>query len=227
MEFYCSPRESPVLMIDFTEKPIEQIKIGDMVVGFEQKAGKNQHTKLVPSRVITYGKRRDWVHELELESGNAIRCTSSHLWYTGRADGEHSKYLPASFKKRYALSGLIPVPELKTIDLPKEKERAAGWLGGMYDGEGSIYTKNMQMIISQSETHNPEVRQQLRVALRELGFDWSERQVLSEERCMLNFCIKGGMREIIRFLGWCAASAKISINGQYRFKSILFWVCLK
>ena len=196
--FYCSPAGSSVLMADFSTKPIEDVAVGDSVLGFERKG--REKGKYVSSKVVARGQRQAFVQKIDLQSGNAVYCTPDHRWYTGYYNAKGKAAYSQAGTKSPKLRSLIPGPE-PIEAIPEEHIPIAMWLGGMFDGEGSLHSTGVS--ISQSEEHNPDVVARIRLALRTLGFEWSEYVVDKNKRETLSFYIKGGGRDITKFLQWC------------------------
>lgn len=78
---YCLPKDAPILMADFTEKPISSLKIGDKVIGWERKKGGQR--QLVFSTVQKLLKREAYLEKVTLENGKILYCTPDHKWATG------------------------------------------------------------------------------------------------------------------------------------------------
>lgn len=127
---YCTPAESPVLMRDLSMRPIGSIQEGDEIIGFEKG---NKRQRLMKATVKSISKSVQKVVKLHLSSGRVIRCTPNHKWYTGRFEKHRNLYAPA-----HVGSSLYRVcdPELQTLTQPDDL-RAAGWLAGFFDGDGS------------------------------------------------------------------------------------------
>ena len=83
---YCTPAGSPVLMADLSNKPIDQIIVGDEILGFEKQGSIAIRRKMKPALVqkITISERK--VVKVTLDSGRVIKCTDDHKWYTGRGN---------------------------------------------------------------------------------------------------------------------------------------------
>lgn len=216
--FACFPKGSPVLMSDWTEKPIEQVEVGDELVGYD--FPKNKKTKLVRSKVIAKNTRMLDVYEYTFASGRVVKCTKEHKWYTGRrgkdvgGSDNHSAYLHLGFKK-HELKSLISVYDPRGINA-QYSERDAAWLGGFFDGEGSVSGGCIH--IHQSKTHNPDVCVALENILDRLGFDYgvtdrhSKSLVNEKYGHGRDYYIRGGRQEKIRFLNICKPIKKSKIE---------------
>lgn len=161
--FSCNPGDAPILMADWSIKRIDEVKVGDEVIGFEIGNGKNKN-KLVKTTVTEVNHRLAMTQKVTLDNGRQIRCTPDHQWYTGRNDKTHKPYKPVSL-------GSKMLQVLNTDDnLPKEKLTEYGYLAGMIDGEGAA--KHGSINISQSELHHPQVCQRIRDTLESVGLPY-------------------------------------------------------
>jgi predicted phage terminase large subunit-like protein len=213
---FCFPPETPILMADWSEKKIIDIKPGEYVVGYAFPTGKCNKTKLVKSLVKSVGYRTSVIIEAKLESGRTVRCTPDHKWFTGRRGkdiggvDEHKTYLPIitpSSKSR--VRSLISVYDPREIN-KKYDAKTAGWLAGIFDGEGAVSGGCIHF--HQSISHNPIVCEAIRCALRDLGFDYGEFvKNRGDNGPVADFYLRGGRQEKIRFLNLCrpARSQKI------------------
>lgn len=161
-KFSCNPAEAPVLMSDFSEKPIAQIEAGDEVVGYST-GGSERQRRLVKATVLETGSRKAWVYKLVFASGRTIRCTIDHQWFRRKPDkwSRRRPYKPARIGS-----------ELHVVDWGTKQQHLPEWgyLAGIIDGEGSCKYHAIQ--VSQSEVKNPEVCRKLEQTLGTLGLSW-------------------------------------------------------
>jgi len=72
---YCLTGDSKILMSDFSQKKIKDIKIGDKIAGFDE----NGKIKLQESTVLNLSKKRkSKVYNVKLENGYEIKITDNH-----------------------------------------------------------------------------------------------------------------------------------------------------
>lgn len=199
----CFPSGTPVLMGDWTEKPMEKIQVGDEVVGWAMLP--KTKARLVPARVKHVITRRCPVIRATFESGRTVLCTPDHKWYTGRRGKDvggtdnHATYLNLGFEKN-ELKSLISVYDPRRL-YHCEDEWAATWLAGFFDGEGDCSGGTIHF--SQSRRENPEACQRLRDSLTALEFDYNEIPQGKPSKEVSTFYIRGGRRERMRFLNIC------------------------
>ena len=159
--FSCNPYEAPILMSDFSTKPIGEVKVGDEVIGFETGNVKH-HRKLVTTKVIDTFNRKAKTQIVKLDSGRQIRCTPDHQWYTGRRDSTHKEYRPV----------VVGSNMLEVVNTDKDN-RDFNYLAGMLDGEGAC--KYGSISIHQCPIHNPEVYERIGQELDKLEISYQKR----------------------------------------------------
>jgi predicted phage terminase large subunit-like protein len=186
----CTPKESPVLMGDLSLKPISEVKIGDEVVGFEEKADRKNRRSLKKSIVKNIYTYHADVSNIKLSSGKIIRCTADHKWYIGKQAKRRQGKYPDDPLYRPAIIGrrLMRICDPELPNLLPEQERKAGWLAGFFDGEGSVtlcnrrgqkrpngkdYKSSAQISFHQTAEKNLPLCEKLEEYLREFNFEFS------------------------------------------------------
>ena len=183
-EFFCNPAEAPILMADFTEKPISEIKEGDEIVGYRFKEETGHRVSIAKATVKKVMKRRAKCVSIQTSDCDVIRCTPEHRWYTGRHEEGRNVYAPA-----HVGSKLCRVYER---DLLADRDPfELGYLIGMLDGEGSL--KHVLPTIAQNEKANPVVSRSIESNLDALDLEWSNSFVESSQ---CNMYILNGKRNL-------------------------------
>lgn len=136
-EYACTPKEAPVLMADLSLKPISEVVAGDTLVGFERPpvkdGARDSRNHLVRCAVLDVYSRVASVVKVTLDSGEVIRCTPDHKWFARAVGERENRYTSAVVGNK--LKRVCP-PRLEELTL--EEHRMGGWLGGFFDGDGSI-----------------------------------------------------------------------------------------
>jgi LAGLIDADG-like domain len=209
---YCSAGNMRVLMGDWSHRPIQDVKVGDTVVGWELRNGKRW---LRRARVVNRGMHpAEPVNRYVMAGGRSVVCTADHRWWRG-AHGGGPEYAPLALPrgprkdrppKGKKVDGAVVALRQLLIPTEPSTNRAAPWLAGFFDGEGCI-KKNQRhpsgsVQITQT-MHNPDLIDETRRVLSELRFKWSEFWVTPKnekwnKRCA--FMINGGWSERYRFL---------------------------
>ncbi len=197
---YCNPPEAPIWMADFSFKSLGEIRIGDRIIGWKRDnemvsrrgyrgSGKQIHyqrRRLVKTTVIDVQRRMSCIVRVKFASGRIIRCTPDHLWLSGNSWGGGDRFVKAK-SKNYLCHVIDPI-----LPLPAEKIQSAGWLGGIYDGEGTW------PFISQSPEANPLVYKEIQKSLEEMEFAYYEGR-----NNHYGLAIKGGRKAAVKFLNYC------------------------
>jgi DNA polymerase elongation subunit (family B) len=224
---YCNPPEAPVWMGDLSFKKLGDVKVGDEVVGWREGTSEKRR-KLTKSIVAEVHRHRAEIVKLTMASGRTIRCTPDHEWLRARmlklvrtkmgrreyvfgegklGKGENMRtYRYLYGRAREGLDLVHVIDEPASLQDEKLKEYAA-WLGGIWDGEGSLCSGNRgQIIISQSPSHNPEVCARIEVVLRALGFDygtWKSKRREGQNPVNV-YALRGKDKQHkVDFLHWC------------------------
>jgi predicted phage terminase large subunit-like protein len=182
----CNPYEAPILMADLSMRPIGTIKKGDKIVGFHI-GNDEKRARFAEAEVLDIHASVQPTVRITLESGHVIRCTPDHKWWTARNDEGHPPYMPARAPGKpgaqrrggSALRRVCP----PNIDVPSSPEaiRAAGWVSGFFDGEGSVsIPKRRQadhcaspiITFTQGCGRNIAICEKLEASLRLLGFNF-------------------------------------------------------
>jgi len=167
-QVFCLPQESPILMADWTLRPISEVKEGDEVIGFTVGFGHGQkkEARFVKSKVTGVCKTQDYVYKCTMESGDIIKCTKNHNWFSGRSEVKSGRkpYHPPRVGQN--IKKLLDIKEETDIN----KLKAWSYLGGIIDGEGSCTYHSI--FISQSPTANWPIYRKILDTLDYLGIKY-------------------------------------------------------
>lgn len=167
--FACTPGDAPILMSDWTEKPIAQVAVGNKIIGFKrplQEDGSEGRPVLVEAEVIDKGYQLQQVFEYTLESGATVRSTADHLWWNGRKisdNDSHNEYYTPKVGRN--LVKVYDIPEYSAFQ--KEELR---WLAGFIDADGRVQSNGI--IITQSNKVNGHICRRLEDCFANLGIKY-------------------------------------------------------
>lgn len=194
---YCNPPEASIWMGDMSFKPLGEVKVGDEVIGWED-GDSSERSKLVKSKVVAIHRHDAPIVKVTMKSGRVIRCTSDHRWKSGRSRTT-SKFITPKVGRELAF--VVDNPG----ECPPSMIRDASWLGGIFDGEGSLCSSGRgQIMIAQSPSHNPQVCAKIERTLDKLGFEYS----VSNQNGCNRYALKAGSAvnsktTKLKFLKWC------------------------
>ena len=133
---WCFVPATPVLMADWTWRPIAEIRPGDAVLGLEVPQEQRRHAKLQVATVTRTSRR----NAPTVVVNDSVRCTADHkFWMTGRdargrAGAVHSGWREVS--RAVGLRALYVTEPTPHDDALYRR----GWLAGMSDGDGCFWT---------------------------------------------------------------------------------------
>lgn len=185
---YCNTPDAPIWMYDLTHKPLGEIVPGDEVMGWERQSSYRQFVKSV---VISVNRRDAEIFEITMKSGKKIKCTSDHQWVDARK--WRSKFYDG-YPYSSPFNGMKLVQMIEPKDYSLVDQHTAGWLGGMYDGEGS------RLGIAQSYSHNPNVCDKIERSFGELGIEYT---VGTNSGSCNIYRIVGGRQGYVDFINSC------------------------
>lgn len=129
---YCEPAGSKIMMSDGNWKNIEDIIIGDKLLGWSRKD--NGRRAYEESTVEETFVRDAEIIELTTVSGSVLRCTPDHLWLSDRNE-EQYEYAPARIGR--------PLIKMFNVILPlsESNDYKMGYIHGLVAGDGAITEK--------------------------------------------------------------------------------------
>jgi hypothetical protein len=194
---WCNPPEAPIWMADLSFRALAEVQVGDEVMGWERvPAGSTSLNQLRNSRVLGVQERVAPLIRVLMESGREVRCTPDHLWLSGwfsPSAPRHREWIEAKVG-----SSLLRVIDDPIIEVAPALRQLAGWLGGIYDGEGSGLSAALQ-----SEEANPEVTAAIQEALLRLDIAHTRSLRPARERWgsdLTDFVLTGGRQGYLKFL---------------------------
>ena len=204
---WCCPPESPIWMGDLSFKSLGEVEIGDEVIGWERPVddvivggrfpGRAPLKRLCVSRILAKTSRVAPIVRVVLASGRELRCTPDHRWF-------NALYTPSTPGRSEWIIPEVGRTLLHVIDQPQiphgVSERIAGWLGGIYDGEGTGVYAAMQ-----SQGANPHVVEAIGQALDllEIPYRRSVRQESNNSHAkspVVEFMLRNGRQGYLDFL---------------------------
>ena len=203
--FYCPTPEQRVLTAELEWKPAGDLRVGEPLVGFDENpfelgSCNKRRRRFRPSAVTALVPVRRRVIRLELSDGSTIRSAKEHPWLVATKMSRNQKWLTAQEiamdtkegRKRYMHKFVSPWGFFESQE--------AGWLAGIFDGEGSFSIKDRkgsQLSIGQLPGF---VLERIVRDLTDFGFKYGT-SLGGTNHDVSNFQIKGGWRESLRLLG--------------------------
>jgi hypothetical protein len=129
---YCHAAGTRITMGDYSVLPIEQVRVGDSVIGYE--IGNDGWTRPKRTEVLEIFRHYEQLWRLVLEDGTVLYTTKDHQWFKPKSHGRcRSPYGPVHGRGRV----LKRWPWAASDDWQPTEEFALGWLRGVMDGDGT------------------------------------------------------------------------------------------
>lgn len=204
MRSYCVAADEPVLTLDLRWVPAGDLQIGDKLYAFDEEKKDKRGRRYCPSRVEQHEVKELPCLKITFSDGETLTCTPEHPilvkfhesqpWRWVQAQDLMARTSRKGYETKTYLAAKIPMWK-------EDTSYEAGWLAGMFDGEGSFAGRNKQRVSNNclSVAQNPgPILDRLKISLSEKGFQFT----VSRGK---NFCkqirLKGGYFEHLKFLG--------------------------
>ena len=221
---FCVTPDTPILCSDFQWRRAGDLEVGQEIIAFNEDPVYGEGRK--PSRkyqtamiTVNNSARKDCIR-IKCAGFPAIECSKDHpflVWGSRATRKDFYNEPPREVQEEQLRNaprgyGLIwkTAEELQQGDQiayfgkpwERDESRSAGWLEGIYDGEGTVYTGTSGRSfaawkVSISQNEGP-VLDRIRDELDSRGFTYYEN--VTDSGCMRNV-LTGGFYEHARFLG--------------------------
>ena len=198
---YCVTPETRILTSDLRWVRADSIKVGDKLIGFDENPPKRYgQRKFNETLVEDVGAIERPCYEVTLNDGTKVTCSEEHQWLVFTAG---SRTVWKQTKDLVSTDRIYKVCDVWE-DLPQDYR--LGYLSASFDGEGSIcQIKGKIQQITFSQRDNAMLKQ-VKEYLTDFGFDFNadyfdKRKLDKGQDPVYKLFIKGGKRELLRFLG--------------------------
>lgn len=189
-EIYCLAPDTLVLCSDLVWRPLREVHVGDDLIAFEEEATGYYRQ----FRVATVTHADPVVlpsYLIVMKDGRSVVASSGHAWlmrHRSAAEQSHPGWVTTQ-----DLQAGASVFDLGTPWGGPLESRGAGYLAGLYDGEGCL---DPQLYFCQKPGVTMD---RARSLIKELGFEVTNHKIHSSG--VDNFTIAGGKYEVMKFLG--------------------------
>jgi hypothetical protein len=197
----CLAPYERVLTADLRWIPAGDVQVGDQLLTFNEvppgvnSLGRASRRKYEIATVEqAYGAKKESVR-ISLNTGEQIDCSADHPWLATRYEDTSR---PAEWVRADQLQGWFVLHQFDTWSPAVTYE--AGWLAGMYDGEGSIYfgTHGAPKLTMTQVTGS--LATAFESEMKSLGFKTTGYpKVIGSQ--ILTFHANGGVPDILKILG--------------------------
>lgn len=200
MEDYCITPDHKLLTKDLRWVEAREVSIGDKILGFDEE-GPNRKYKEAEVKKIKYKDAP--VYKVTLSNGEEIKVTADHKWLVCRSRGEsqgggYTFDWVETKDLRDKNSGLYQTKLPKLFNTWTEStDKDAGWLAGMFDGEGCLGERH-RLTISQRPT---EVLTKLEELIKKYNPAGTSDRLVKESSDCVSLYVRGSIAERAEFLG--------------------------
>lgn len=202
--FYCPTEDQKILTDDLQWIPAGNLKVGQRLVGFDELpteygASGHRRRKFRPSKVTHAQRVKRQIIRLEMSDGSTVTSSVEHPWLVATKQSRNqvwitSEHIAADLalgRKRYMHKFMEP--------WKLDESREAGWLSGIYDGEGYLSTLRSGALLGVAQKPGLVWNEIIRLH-KELGFGSGKYYQTGTSGCK-TLQLHGGWREICRLLG--------------------------
>ncbi len=195
--FKCITPDTKILTTDLEWKRADELENGDYLIGFdEEKVSGNKTRRYRSTKVTNCEKTELPCFKIYLDDGTIVTVSKEHKWLT-------EKDTNTKWKTTEKLKVGDKLFSIGTWD--EEKTKDAGWISGIYDGEGCILRskKDVKQRKGQSTTihfsqNDGIVLRQVKKFLDDRNFTFHK--ISNSHGCFI-LTISGGLPQNLRFLG--------------------------
>jgi RNase P subunit RPR2 len=221
----CLAPGHKVLKADFTWCNVENLKVGDKILSFNENTPSSKEQKLPRKyeigKVTACSPIKKECSIIELENGKKIVASNDHPWLV-RFSAKHRHW---GYKTTEQLKNATTEKVLtKVINMWEfDNSYYAGYLAAFLDGEGCINQQirkdvykekikngyQFQLTFSQKD---PDIIEKLKESLNYYNFKYTIHPYDKNHIDIMKISLLGGMSEVIRYLGITNAVKKKKIN---------------
>ena len=198
---YCVTGDTKILTSDLRWVRADSIRKYDKLVGFDENSPKRYGQRRFKEAIVEdVGRIIRPCYEVKLSDGTKVKCSEEHQWLVFTAG---SRTVWKQTKNLVSTDRIYKVFNVWD-DLPKDYR--LGYLSASFDGEGCISQVNgkiQQLTFAQRDN---AMLSSVKQYLTDFGFEYNANYLDKRKKEMghedvYKLFIKGGKRELIRFLG--------------------------
>lgn len=199
----CVAEEHLILRPDLSWTPAGDLAVGDEVASFDADLPADSYGRRFRVGKVEHNQVEELdAFDVELEDGTVVTTTPNHPWFSW--SGSATRWTETQHLK----SGQLVARIAKTLS--RIEERDAGWLAGIFDGEGSISQhanqtgKDSYALVLTVAQRPGTVLTEIENLLQKYGFEYSRQEnhntrSLGKGDCV-RIVLRGGRDENLRFL---------------------------
>ena len=204
--YLCVAPETRVLMADLTWRTAGELREGDPLLAFDEEnpgaarpgfRAPTKYRRWQFARVVAAPRVKLPCFRLTFDDGTSVVASEDHCWLVGAKrtgkGGRGWRWVKTKNLVANRATQRSWVLKLTTVT-DRSETWAAGWIAGLFDGEGSVISKPSPSIIL---SQNPgSVLEQAERWLSTNGFDYQR----DATKTCVRITIRGGLKEQMRLL---------------------------
>lgn len=203
----CLAPHHKVLTADLRYIPLSEVKVGDQLTSFDEHLGMSakRSRRFKTGTVTAIRTSIGELFDVTLSNGKVFTTTKDHRWLTKNCMGV-TKWQETQNLTTHKLHVNQNTKVARVLpEWEEELSKEAGWLAGMYDGEGTLYARKTtggnctQLSISQCPVHNPDTVQLLEEVHNKFGYGFTT-GTKTGRNCK-QWRIPKGQGKVAKFLG--------------------------
>lgn len=184
---YCLPAGTQIKMSDFSSKNIEDVLVGDKILGFEEYNQKGKHTKLKEGIVEQLYHRKSNTITLVFENGQKLTITPDHKVLVRRNSSKSNyDYRKAKNLKIGQTVYGLPYCEVESdFSFVEDKDYIVGYVIAMMQGDGCFkyYPENpTNKYVCRLAVKDQEIIDRMKKYLSVLNIKWGSYQFLISKK---------------------------------------------
>jgi len=207
--YSCLTPGHKVLTADLKYVNVEDLKIGDKLLAFEENSKGTSFRRFIESEVLRNEPSKEEVYEIKLSDGTVLESTGEHKWLV-KSTHQHrwvsTEQLYNTLSSKIHNGGInfnriLPVWHTDT-------SYEAGWLAGFFDGEGTLYQGlrkeggyGKYMFNITATQKEGIVEKQASSYLNKLNYKHAVIKRSKNEKDICSINISGGVPSLLKFLG--------------------------
>lgn len=166
-EYYCLSPQTKVLKSDLTWAPLSAIQTGDELIGLDEQVSHVKKRKLRHSTVTARWATQKPCYRITCSDGTVLTTSLEHPWLTKQTPNKGRKEQTYRWVETRHLCVGQELADTGLRPWDTDQTRDGGWLAGLYDGEGCLSRRTVQV------SQNPgRVLDSIRRVLTERGHDF-------------------------------------------------------
>ncbi|MFF3441847.1 Hint domain-containing protein [Streptosporangium sp. NPDC002721] len=220
--YKCLERSERILTADLQWVACGELKVGDRILAFDEEAAGPRRNWQFATITHSQPAMKECVR-VTLGNGDSVVCTTDHPWLASTGPGATRQWIRAD--ELLKDNGRGPARNaryvLRAMDTwEPQRSYEAGWLAGMFDGEGSLRLGNANKL-SITQADGP-IAELIQSRLTECGFKPASSSMRTlgplSRKPLANYYVTGGFAEICRVLGELRPERLIVKFGQQALK---------